>query len=276
MDELLTSTDGTCLNYKIWKIENPRFLLCISHGLGEHIDRYDSFARIMNDNGIAVSGMDYRGHGKSEGKKGHSPSFQSLLDDFNSLVAKSASEIPEVPLILFGHSMGGNVLANYLNQKKESTISDRIKGAIISSPWLELEMTPSKIEISLASGLSKIIPSFTLPNRINPEKISSDPVEVEKYIQDPLVHGMISLKLFTDVYIYGQTAIDNAPKTSIDCYVYHGSDDKVTSQKASERYATHLQNGTYKIWEGLRHEPHNDVRKDEVIQSIIDWIYSSI
>ena len=153
------TTDHLNLHVTHWyKIENPKGTLCIIHGLGEHQERYAHVAKFYSEHGFNVFTYDQRGHGKSEGKRGHSPGIEFNLDDLERVI----KTIPKDHLFIYGHSFGGNVLANFLLRKQPNYLS----GAILSSAWFELAKQPNILEFAMANVMNKIAPSFTQNSKI--------------------------------------------------------------------------------------------------------------
>ena len=122
--------------------ENGKAIVLI-HGLGEHIGRYKHVASFFNRNGWNVYGYDQRGHGKSEGKRGHTPDLEFNLDDLKRVIESIESDT----VVVYGHSFGGNVLANFLlSEKHREFINSHISSAVLSNPWLQLYNKPLWIE----------------------------------------------------------------------------------------------------------------------------------
>ncbi|MBE9509660.1 MAG: alpha/beta hydrolase [Bacteroidetes bacterium] len=247
--------------------EAAKASVVLVHGMGEHIMRYDHWAEKFVNKGYAVTSMDHRGHGRSEGKRGHIPSYESLLQDVDMLIKKSLEFFPKKPIILYGHSLGGNIVLNHALTRKN------ISRYIVTSPWLQLSFKPSSIKLVLAKAMKRILPGLLQPSGLNIGNISHDPEVVKAYENDPLVHDRISVRMFISVYTRGEWALANAGKLDRSVLLMHGGDDKITSSDASRRFAEKAgKNVELKIWEGMYHELHNEKIKDEVFGYIIDWL----
>jgi alpha-beta hydrolase superfamily lysophospholipase len=266
----LIDADGKKLHACKWIPDSdPIAVVALVHGLGDHIGRYELFSEFLNKNKIAVTGLDYQGHGKSRGKRGHVRSYDLLLSNIETLLIKARLEFNNTPIFLYGHSLGGNIVANYVlrHQSKEIT------GSIISSPFLELAFYPPEWKIRLAKILNGLWPSLTLSNELDPMELSHDPLVGKAYIEDPLVHEKISVSLYNNAINMGNWALENAELLNYPTLIMHGSEDRLTSHKASERFAKEAGDlATIKIWEGLRHEIHNEKNKEEIMNFICDWI----
>jgi len=264
------SKDNIKLFNKVWSPKGEiKAALCLVHGMGEHCERYAHVANFLNENGVAVVSFDHRGHGKSEGKKGHAPNYEALLDDVGLALSKTAELFPKIPIFLYGHSMGGNVVLNYALRRKPN-----VKGIIASSPWLNLAFEPSKIDLTLAKFMINIYPSFTQNSKLDATAISRDAKEVEKYKNDPLVHDLISPAFFLGAFEAGNYALEHASEMAYSLLIYHGTKDRLTSHDASKAFAEKMNPKlvTWKSWEGLFHETHNEPEKAAVLQFLLEWI----
>jgi acylglycerol lipase len=250
-------------------LETPKAVILLVHGLGEHLGRYEEMATKLANQGVAVFAFDHRGHGQSDGKLGHAVSIDQFVEDLEHAMMKCRSIFLETPIFLFGHSMGGQIVAAYLDKVQSKEVS----GVIISSPWILLNNAPPPWQVKLAKGLSAILPSLTLPNGLDPEKISSVKDEVDQYVDDPLIHNRISFALFSSLHTKGVALHQFAKPCAIPVLVCHGTQDQITSARASAKYAQNLgARAIFKPWEKSKHEPHHDFDKHRVIDFYIEWI----
>lgn len=262
--------DKTTVKGNIWETGNPpKAVVALVHGFGEHIDRYQHVAEYFNTRDIALIAYDQRGHGKTNGKKGHVHPYSQLLDDVDRLLKETKERFPGVPIVLYGHSWGGNTVSNYILKKDVSALA----GAVLSSPWLRLAFEPPKFQVMLGKLVGKLFPGMTQPNNLDSAELSTDQEVGKAYDADPLVHGQISVATFFGAYNGGNWAIENASKLNINTLVMHGTADKITSHEASKEFAKNAgDKATLQLWEGLRHETHNEVKKEEVLKFVADWI----
>jgi acylglycerol lipase len=263
------TSDGLTIYGKKWKTSMPtKAVICIMHGMGEHINRYEHVAEMFTSNGYAVIGCDQRGHGKSDGKRGHFSDFETFLNDVDALLKAASEHYPDAKKILYGHSMGGNLVANYLLRRQP-----KIVGAILSAPYFQLAFQPSAVKLFIGKLLKGILPALSMSSGLDSSAISRDIEEVKKYDEDPLVHDKVSAKMGIELIETGQWAIDNADKLSILTLVYHGTADRLTSHHGSELFAEKAGKlVTFISLEGLYHETHNEPEKREVFKKIILWL----
>lgn len=266
------TTDGLTLNTLHWLVEQPSAHLFLVHGLGEHIGRYDHVAQFYNSKGISVSGLDLRGHGLSEGPRGFAPSMNQFHEDINSFVSITASD--NAPKILYGHSMGGNLVLSYL--MNNDNIHD-FKCCIATSPWIKLVDEPGTI-IKLAAKIFNKLGGFTRPNELDARNISSIKEEVDKYVADPLVHDKVSSVCALAIMNAGEALINSNKQFPIPLLINHGTGDRITSHLGSQKFYNHQNNENIelKLWPDMYHELHNDKQKLELFSHCYDWVCHKI
>lgn len=266
------SQDGLRLYYRHWPAQNPIAVLCIVHGLGEHSGRYMHVAKFLSQRNISVLAMDLRGHGLSKGKKGHSKSYSLLLSDVEELLKVSRSNYTELPMFLMGHSMGGNLAANFIIKMRINELA----GYILSSPWFRLAFTPPKWKLNLVKFMVDVFPAFTSKNELNAAHLSKDPEVVRAYENDPHVHDKISAGLFHQIYQASEYALTHNKEINKPGLVYHGDADQIIDWRASKDFAERGKNCEWKRLQGTYHEPHNDLEKTTVLEMINEWIQKNI
>ncbi len=168
--------------------------------------------------------------------------------------------------------MGGNLMLHYGIHYKP-----KIEGIVASGPWIKLAFEPPKFKVALGKLMKTIYPAFTQGNELDPNLIARNTETVEQYKNDELVHQSISAAFFFETYQAGYAIIDNAHQLSMPVLLMHGSEDYLTSHKGSRQVADNAGNNlTYKEWEGLYHELHNEPESEEVIQYTLDWMEKNL
>ena len=254
-----------------WEPENIKGAIVLVHGMGEHSGRYLHVAEELVKAGFLVVSYDNFGHGKTSGKRGHNPSFEALLSVVDTVIQKARELAPTQPVFLYGHSMGGNVVINYTLRKKHN-----LKGVIVTSPFLKLAFQPPQWKMSLGKLLQKIAPSITLGNELDANHVSRDVIEVEKYLDDPLVHDKISPNYSLTILETGEWAINNAQSLKTPMFIAHGTDDKIIACEGSSEFAEKTDLASLKLYENGYHELHNDLCKEELFKDIINWLNFNI
>jgi acylglycerol lipase len=269
----LQSADDLNLYFQVWQpLDSLKGVICLIHGLGEHSGRYTHVAQVLNQAGYALLGMDLRGHGKSQGPRGHVPSIQAVFDDIDMFLAEARRRYPDLPLLIYGHSLGGLIL-NFVIELKPD-----LSGVIATSPNLRLAFEPPAFKVALGKMMNNIWPAFTQPNGLETVALSRDPEVERAYLADPLVHDRISARLFLQgIYQAGQWVFAHAANFPLPLLLMHGSADRITSAEASREFAAQAGDlCTLKIWDGFYHELHNEQNKDQVFTFMIDWLNQSV
>jgi len=263
------------LNFYVqgWDPENnPKAVILLIHGFGEHTGRYGHVGEALNKAGYELIGFDLRGHGKSGGARGHTPSYDALLDDIVDFITLIKSRYPGLPLFLYGHSMGGNLVLNYCLRR-----APNVTGVIATGAWLKLASEPPVLQVRLARIMNNILPGFTQNSNLETAALSHNPKIVDAYNNDPLVHSKISARLFVGIYESGLWALDHARDFSVPLLLMHGTADRITSFAAGAEFAKQAgKMVTWHPWDGLYHEIHNEPQKAEVIKNMIDWLNTQL
>lgn len=267
-ESFLNSYDGKPLHIATWLPENgPRAIILLVHGLGDHVMRFNHWGSLFNSEHVGVIGIDLRGHGKSPGRRGNA-TYENLLNDVNTLVNYSFKKYPNLPKLLYGHSLGGNVVLNYVIKNKPS-----LSGVIVTSPWIKTVKRWPTTKLFFAKWLNKLIPSYAIENNIHSSDISGDWAIVRAYRNDPLVHKRISVRLFFEATRAGEFIRSNKHKINSPLLIMHGTSDRITSSHATEQFAKYTSRNTQlKLWKGAYHELHNETQKDEIFDYIIQWV----
>ncbi|MCD9025497.1 alpha/beta hydrolase [Cohnella silvisoli] len=263
--------DGTRMFACEWSPDQPeeaRAVVGIVHGMGEHMGRYSHVAEMLNAEGYMVIGFDQRGHGRTEGKRGHVPAYVGLLEGVDLLIAEARTKYPGIPFFLYGHSMGGNVTLNYLLRKQP-----KIAGAIVTGPWLKLAFKPPSLQAAIGRIIERIYPKYTNSRPMVAEHLTSDPAMIERYVNDKLGHGQITAKYYFGVHRAGNWALEHANDLKVPLLIMHGGDDRVTSIHASKQFADQTKAlSRWHEWPGYKHELHNDIGREDVFAVIRTWL----
>lgn len=264
------SSDGLKMHAQSWEPETTalRGVICLVHGIGEHSGRYAHVAEAFGKEGYALFTADLRGHGKSEGLRGHAPSMEALMQDVDLLLKQARIRFPGIPVYLYGHSLGGIVALHYGLKRKPD-----VKGVIVTSPALHssLELQPAKVLAAKVMG--SLVPKMTLASGLDVSAISHDPEVIKAYNADPLVHDLISVgfgKILLQVCRYN---LAHAGEFPLPLLLLHGKEDAIAFPSSSIEFAAALEGRcTLVLWEGGFHELHNEAFQKDVFKTMIDWL----
>ena len=246
--------------------------ITLVHGLGEHSSRYQHLAEYYCEEGISVLSYDQRGHGRTQGKRGHIPSYSLAMQDIKHFISENRSRHPGSRHFLYGHSLGG-AMALYYTLKEKAGIT----GTIVTDPGLAPGDPLPPAKLALAKVMAKIAPSYTLPNGLDRDNLSRDREVVQRYNDDPLVHDQVSASLGMDLFSKGAWMVENAARLDLPLLLMYGTKDHLVDLTAIRRF---IQNAgglvTSKAWDGFYHEIHNEPEKTEVFDFTINWIKNQI
>lgn len=258
-----------------WKKENPDYVVCIVHGIGESAAQYDRMAGYLTGANMAAVAMDLRGHGESFGKRGHCAPRKEIKKDIDDLLVYAHRQYPDTPLVLYGHSMGGNLVLDYRKQGKFNFLP---AAYIVSAPWVLLTRKVPDALYYTVKALAKIAPQMTVSAGIPANYLGNEEI-VGGRNEHPLIHNKISTACAVDGFTIGQAMAkgvhpDNGGAKGIPMLLMHGTEDKICDIKGSEQIAA-IEDCDYIRWPGLYHEIHNgggESTGEEVIERMIQWI----
>jgi len=252
---------------------NSRGLILLIHGHSDHGGRFRLVAESFVNEGFIFVAPDLRGNGKTDGKRGHFDSLDQMMADIRFLIQNCKKSYPEIPLLLYSQSMGGNLAINYALRFPGET-----KGVVASSPWLRLTKPPSALVQWVASLLHKLSPGFVIPNGLHGDDLCHDKEESKAYMNDPLNHGKVSMSTFFNIKDSGEWAIKNASALKIPMLLMHGDADPITSFAASQEFRKNANSFlTFLSFDGLFHELHNEPgEKEMIVGKAIEWVKSQV
>ncbi len=238
------------------------------HGIGEHLGRYEDFAAFFNRHGISVYGFDLPGHGKSSQARGHIPSFDRLNDCIELELNKLRAAAPGLPLFLYGHSLGGLIVLNYLFSRKPADLK-----VIASAPGLKNKLDVPGWKMTMAKIMNRIMPGAAFSTGMDKNQISRVASVVAKYASDPLVHDKASAYLALTSINLGREILQNVKSSPVPLLIIQGSEDGLVSAQDNISFGRRLSGDvTVKEWPGLYHEVHNEPEKEAVLTDVLGWM----
>lgn len=244
----------------------PKGLLLIVHGFAEYGSRYRNLSRDFARKGLAVWVYDQRGHGRQEGPRGVCGSYEEFLEDLELAAGEMQARWPDLPLFLYGHSMGGNITLNYLIRRKPA----HVKAAILSSPWLRLHKGTPYWAVRMMERV--LGPGYQVKTKLH--SLSHDR-EYLRSIADPaLHHNLISTGMARGIMEGGRYVLAHPHELQVPILLMSAGDDLVVDTEAIRQLAD-AGNPliTYRNWPGYWHELHNERGREDVLQEV--WSYLS-
>ena len=281
----------------------PRAVVQIAHGIAEHIDRYRPFMEFLADNGFVVAGNDHLGHGKSirvpeeQGFFAEKDGWWRVVDDMDKLHDIMSKEYPELPYVLFGHSMGSFLTRTYLIKHPDKYDGVILSGTGHQSPALVLggnaaASVMAKLNGAMGDGakLDSLAFGSYLSKIENPRTkfdwLSRDAEQVDKYIADPLCGFVGKIGLYRDMmqgikFITDKKNIAQMNKEK-PVYFMSGNGDPVGDygKGVVRAYKAFCDAGLHdvfmRLYPGGRHEMLNETNKEQVYQDILNWLNEKI
>ncbi len=265
----LPSSDGLVLYAQAWEPDSAsKAVVCLVHGLGEHSGRYQHVARAFNAAGYSVLAFDLRGHGKSGGPRGHTPSEEAYISDIDCLMQTAAQQHPGKPCFLYGHSLGGLLVLFYALRRRPG-----VKGVISSSPALRTPLTAQKAKVLLSKTLGPVLPTVSMATGLDAGQISHDPQVIQIYRDDPLVHDRATFAMAAGMIRAIDWTWAHAADFPAPLLLMHGTGDQITYSQGSQEFAALVKVPvTVKLWEGLKHETHNEPEQQQVLACMTGWM----
>ncbi len=254
-----------------WSVANPRSLLVLVHGLGEHSGRYEPLLRALSGHRISVVSQDLRGHGRSEGKRGHVDRFDDYLADLGSLFDTLRAEHSGSPAFLLGHSLGGVIAASYALARP-----DDLSGLILSSPGFVPRVRVPFWKDEIGRVCSWLVPRLTLRTGIEVEALTHDPDVQAAYRADPLIHHVASTRWYREFLAAGRRCLVEAERLELPLLAFHGGADSVVSSAGTELFVQRARSidKTMTIFAGLYHETMNETEAERaaVLEHVVTWL----
>jgi acylglycerol lipase len=267
MEEFKWTYDSVNFSGKTWEPKVFDYVIVIIHGIGEHIGRYVHVADYLNADGYAATGIDLYGHGLSDGPRGTSKGIEFTFD-YLSAFLNYVLFTYQKPVILYGHSMGGGLVAGLVLKRQPS-----VKGVIISSPAL---LIPGVTLFSklIFKGLNALVPNLRISLALGINKPTHSKNVIAVFKNDKLTHSRMSIRLAYEMILNGEWCLENAGYLRIPALVIHGSKDALTSPAGSRLFAKKAPQQLifFEEWTGGLHELHNEPEKDEILSIILDWL----
>jgi lysophospholipase len=269
-DVAFPSLDGTPLRGRSWSRPDPRATLVISHGLGEHGGSYQRTALELGKSlGLDILAFDYRGSGRSAGRRGVIRNYADLSLDLAAAVDWMSRGHPGLPRFVLGHSNGGLVALR--------TVLDRdlgLAGLIVSNPSIRLTAHVPVWKRIAAEVLLRLAPGITLATGLTNDQLTHDPGVIAEIAADPLRHNRISPPLYFGMSASGPIVLERAGEIKVPTLMILGGSDPIVDPEAGRRFFERLgsTDKTLKVYPEMRHEPLNESGRAEVMSDLSRWI----
>jgi alpha-beta hydrolase superfamily lysophospholipase len=269
-DVTIPSTGGVALRGWHWSRPNPRAVLVVSHGFGEHGGCYRHVAEALAPAlDVDLLAFDFRGHGRSHGRRGVVKRYDDLVEDLLSALAWCAKALPHVSTYVLGHSNGGQVALRAALRPPEN-----LAGLILTNPVIALATRVPSYKVWAGHLLLRVAPWVTLPASLPTGQMTRDPAMQHEHDIDPLRHSRMSAPLFFGMIDGGPMLTARAGEIRTPVLIILGTSDVVIDPKATHAFYDAL-GSTDKallIYPKMLHEPLNELGREQVFSDIIAWL----
>jgi len=280
----LTGRENASLYYQYWKVENPRAILIIVHGFGEHTDRYDHVARHFCQHGISCYAIDHRGHGRSAGPRWNVEDFDHFVADLHKFIGMVKEREGKNKYFMLGHSLGGEIALKYALVHPGDIDALFVSGPVLGQQGMPLALLREVVP-SIAT-LAKESPDMVTPGAepIDTKYLSHDEDNTKAYADDPLVcHEAMKVRFASEA---GKNIIwlqDHAHELNVPCLFLQGSEDSLVDTDATVDFYNKVKEEDKKliVYEGFYHEIFNEPEsfqggKKRVFGDVDEWLLPRI
>jgi len=276
--------DGAVIPLMLCNLEDSskKGIVIVSHGFGEHCDAYAEHAERLWQGGYACAVPDQRGHGKPPvgAKKFHGliPDYQCFVDDILTVTDVVKKMAPDVPIAIYGHSMGGNIVINTLLRLPSLPAGQapHYACAMLESPWLELYEPLDPVTRCAIRIMNRIAPNFLHYRKLKHENISSDSEKNKGYSKDPYYHGIISMRMITGIADACAFAMENASRMPVKTYLAYAENELIVSNKAILEFAEKAGDMVTLKEYASNHAIYNDVQREPYCKDLIAFLDANI
>jgi alpha-beta hydrolase superfamily lysophospholipase len=270
LDIEVRSTGGLALRGRWWRREAPRAVLVVAHGYGEHGGCYRRVAESVAERAdLDVIAVDFRGHGRSPGRRGVVRNYDELTDDLLQTLEWAARQRPGLHSFVLGHSNGGQVTLRACLRNPAG-----IAGAIVSNPVLRVSVQVPPVKMKVARFLARHAPWVTLKGSLNAELLTRDPEIQQEHRTDPLRHSRMSAPLFFGMIEGGAMLMERAGEITTPILMLLGGQDTITDPAAARTFFDRIggEDKTLTIYPKMLHEPLNEVGRGQVLDDVLRWL----
>lgn len=258
------------LSYALTLPPEAKAAVVVAHGYAEHAGRYRNVLQRWAKKGLAAAILDFRGHGWSQGARGHVDRFSDYHDDVDDLLAVFRERIGDLPLFGFGHSNGGLIITTHALSRPSI-----FRGLALTSPYFGLALQVPEAKRMLGEVASRLYPQLGVPSGLSGKDLTHDEVLARLYDIDPLINKLATARWFTEAQAAQKDLLARAPQLKMPVLLIAAGADKVASTPAAravfERFGS--PDKTFEERAGLFHEVLNEPKAgDEIADQIADWL----
>jgi lysophospholipase len=265
----LTAGDGHKIFYRFGVPKAPRAVVLALHGLAEHSGYYAPTIDALAAEGIAVFAPDHRGHGYSGGLAGDLQGLDLLLADAALLQEEARKRVPEAPLFVFGHSVGGQLALLYTLRHQSE-----VRGLVLSAPLVLVPSYISPLTARISRLLAKLAPRLPVQGFAY-RRASRDPKVIEKVEQDPLYYkGKIRARSGAVMLSGMEEASRKMEELRVPLLLMHGERDEIVELECSRAVDERARSDdkTLRLYPEAMHHLVLEPEGPEILKRVAAWI----
>ena len=271
-EALIPRADGALYRRSVLPAGPRRAHLAVLHGYGDHSGRYLPLMRWMAERGIACHALDFRGHGKSEGRRGFVTRWEEYLTDLDAFLQAEelrAETRDEAPLFVLGHSHGALVLAAAGIRNLEG-----VSGCIFTAPYFRSLMHVPAYKIIAARLVNPILPWLPIPNGLKAEWMSRDDSQLQETSHDPLVLHTATPRWYLTCHALQPEVLRQADRFTLPLLILAGDDDPLADPRAAHEFYDRAASAdkTFRLYPEHRHELLHEIDRETIYGHILEWL----
>ncbi len=264
--------DGKQMFMRLWEPEGDSKAIVIAiHGLGSHSGLMSFLGESFANRGYTCYAPDLRGFGHYEGRKGHIERFDEYVKDTEAIIAHLKLKHSDKEFFLYGHSFGALIVIHYVIK---DPYSKEIDGIMIPFPAVSEQLEIGGLRKTFAGVLSKINAKTLFPNGLRYDLISRNPEVVKRNAEDPLRFDKATGRFAVEGLRAKDEAYLSGAKIMLPVVVLQGGDDQITVPEKNKKFFDSIssEDKTWKLYEGLYHEPYEEEGGDVMLEDLLSWI----
>ncbi|MDP6538988.1 MAG: alpha/beta fold hydrolase [Planctomycetota bacterium] len=242
----------------------PSGAATIVHDAGGHGGRYVELARSLAARGWAVSLPDLRGHGRSEGARGHCAGENEVVRDLGEVQAHLAYMAPDVPRVLIGDGLGA------LHALAAASADPDVRALVLLAPLLAPRFEPPTAPGGLKRLFKKVGPTSPGRTLFDGELLTSDAEQARAWEEDELAHDTITLQAIEQAERAGAGAAERLDRLGASVLVLQGAQDRLGDPESVR--ALSGEGVEVRLFDGMRHDLLHETGRAEVITGVVDWL----
>jgi len=266
--------DGLQLVSEHRLVGQARGHVVIVHGFAEHLQRYEAIATALTARGYSCHQFDLRGHGRSEGTRGHVSAFEEYRDDLQLFLEHTREVLGSVyntessPWLLLAHSLGGLIALSFELHRPKSFLA-----LALSSPFLYPSFKLPPFADQFSSLAAHLVPTLPIKSLMKPEWLSHDPAIVEAYTKDPLIFSTCTPSWWTAVRAEQKEVLERSAEIKTSALFLLGDADRIADWHYSRRVFERLgsEPKRLEVYRGFFHEVLNEIGRERVSAEILSW-----